>query len=138
MKFSERLKLLRTDRSVTQTDVAGILNVGRSTIAGYETKGKQPDYDKLIKLSKYFDVSIDYLLGNTDQTKVEEDIELTKQENLKFNNPKDALKFILEQPVIMNHVGYELSDITEEEMLGIINDILLTIRISIERLKNKS
>lgn len=64
--FGQRLKELREERGLTQQDVADILNVGRPTIAGYETKGKQPDYDKLKILANYFDVSVDYLIGNTD------------------------------------------------------------------------
>lgn len=66
MNFSQRLKLLREEKSVTQNDIAKIIGVGRATIAGYETKGKQPDYEKLLKLSDYFNVTTDYLLGKTD------------------------------------------------------------------------
>lgn len=66
MSFGEKLRKLREDNSITQKQLADYLNVGRSTIAGYETKSKQPDFEKLIKLSLFFNVSIDYLLGNTD------------------------------------------------------------------------
>lgn len=70
MTFGERLKLLRDEGGLTQQDIADIINVGRPTIAGYETKGKQPDYDKLKTLANYFDVSVDYLIGNTDIRKL--------------------------------------------------------------------
>lgn len=63
MTFSERLKQLREEEGKTQKDIADIIGVGRPTIAGYETKGKQPDYNKLAILADYFDVTIDYLLG---------------------------------------------------------------------------
>jgi len=63
MMFSERLKSLREEKGFTQQDIADILGVGRATIAGYETKGKQPDYEKLIKLAGFFGTSVDYLLG---------------------------------------------------------------------------
>lgn len=66
MNFGERLKELREDKNLIQQDIADILKVGRATIAGYETKGKQPDYDKLTKLAEFFNVSTDYLLGRTD------------------------------------------------------------------------
>jgi transcriptional regulator with XRE-family HTH domain len=66
MSFGENLKRLRTSRGLTQNDLALYLNVTRPTIAGYETKGKEPDYKTLIQLSEYFDVSIDYLVkGST-------------------------------------------------------------------------
>lgn len=63
--FGTRLKQLREEKQLTQQQLADLLNVGRPTIAGYETKGKEPDFEKIIWLAKYFDVSIDYLLGNT-------------------------------------------------------------------------
>lgn len=66
MIFSERLKELREKKSVTQQDLADYLGVGRPTVAGYETKDKQPDYDKLKQIAEYFKVSVDYLLGITD------------------------------------------------------------------------
>lgn len=63
MSFAEKLKALRSEKKVTQKQLAELLGVGRPTIAGYETKGKQPDFDKVIEIAEYFNVSIDYLLG---------------------------------------------------------------------------
>ncbi len=66
MEFGDRLKLLREEKGLTQQDIADILKVGRPTIAGYETKRKQPDYDKINILADYFNVSLDYLLGRSE------------------------------------------------------------------------
>ena len=62
MKFASTLKLLREQNHVTQKELADYLKVTRSTIAGYETKGKQPDYERLLRIAGYFGVSADYLL----------------------------------------------------------------------------
>lgn len=62
-KFPQILKQLRTARSMTQDDLAGILKVSRSTVAGYEARNNQPDYDKLVQIADYFNVTIDYLLS---------------------------------------------------------------------------
>ena len=70
MSFGEKLKSLRTSKRLTQQDLADALGVGRATIAGYETKGKQPDFDKLKWLSDFFNVSIDYLLGLTNSKNI--------------------------------------------------------------------
>lgn len=64
--FGKRLKKLREDRQLTQQDLANFLHVGRPTIAGYETKDKEPGFQKLCVLAEYFNVSVDYLLGLTD------------------------------------------------------------------------
>ena len=47
MPFSEKLKKLREENHYTQKYVAKHLNVARSTIAGYETKNRQPSHEKL-------------------------------------------------------------------------------------------
>ena len=62
--FNERLKELREEKCLYQADLAKILNVSKSTISGWEIGRNQPSYDMLIDIARYFDVSIDYLLGN--------------------------------------------------------------------------
>lgn len=62
MSFATQLKILRARHNVTQKELADYLNVARPTIAGYETKGKEPDYHTLLLLSSYFHASTDYLL----------------------------------------------------------------------------
>lgn len=71
MKFGETLKNLRDIKGITQKDLAKYLGVSRATIAGYETKNHQPDYEKLEKLARYFEVSIDYLLTGDDSFHIE-------------------------------------------------------------------
>ncbi|BFK48922.1 helix-turn-helix domain-containing protein [Faecalibacterium sp. i20-0019-C2] len=64
--FSERLKKLRMEKGITQKELADRLHISRSTIAGYESLGKEPDGEKLCALADFFGVSVDYLLGGTD------------------------------------------------------------------------
>ena len=71
MGFSERLKLLRRNADVTQDQLAQYLQVSRSTIAGYETKNRQPDYDKLYMIAQFFHVSTDYLISGKESHPVE-------------------------------------------------------------------
>lgn len=68
--FSQRLHDLRIGRGLTQKELADRLNLGRSTVAGYEVKGKQPDNERLCQLADFFGVSVDYLLGHTDNPAV--------------------------------------------------------------------
>lgn len=53
MKFSSTLKELREQNHVTQNQLASHLKLTRSTIAGYETKGKQPDYEQAAGLRTF-------------------------------------------------------------------------------------
>lgn len=63
--FGERLKELREDKSMTQEMLAQHLNTSRQTISGYETGLSEPSLDSLVKLSDFFNVSLDYLCGRT-------------------------------------------------------------------------
>ena len=66
MNFNVRLKQLRQKRKLTQSELANILGLKPTAISNYESKRNEPSFDKLIALSKYFDVSCDYLLGVSD------------------------------------------------------------------------
>lgn len=66
-KFSNRLISLRKERGLTQEDLAKLINKKRSTVSGYETEGKEPDLETVCVFAKYFGVSTDYLLGNSDE-----------------------------------------------------------------------
>lgn len=67
MFFKDRLKKLRTETETKQEVLAKYLNVGISTVSMYETGQREPSLDILIKIAEYFNVSIDYLLGVTDE-----------------------------------------------------------------------
>lgn len=66
-KFSNRLIALRKERSLTQEDMAKVIQKKRSTVSGYETEGKEPDLETVCVLAKFFGVSTDYLLGFSDE-----------------------------------------------------------------------
>ena len=65
MKF--RLKELRKKRSISQLKLALDLNMNQNTISRYENMEREADYETLIKFADYFNVSLDYLLGRTDE-----------------------------------------------------------------------
>ncbi|MCU6603792.1 helix-turn-helix transcriptional regulator [Peribacillus frigoritolerans] len=64
--FNERLREIRKNRKMRQEDLAKLLGVGKSTIAGYEKGFRQPKLEVVNKLAKIFNTSTDYLLGITD------------------------------------------------------------------------
>lgn len=66
MNFSVRLKQLRQKNKLTQGELAKLLGLKPTAISNYESERNEPSFDKLIALSKYFDVTCDYLLGVSD------------------------------------------------------------------------
>lgn len=57
------LKLIRKQRKINQLKVATDLNISREALSHYENGKRSPDVSMLCKLSKYFNVSIDFLIN---------------------------------------------------------------------------
>ena len=66
---TNRIKDLREDRDLRQTDVAEATGIDQRTLSNYETGKTNPDSFALIRLADFFNVSIDYLLGRTNLRK---------------------------------------------------------------------
>ncbi len=66
MNYYQRLKDLREDHDLSQADVAKILETTRQQVSKWETGTQMMGVDKYIKLAKYYNVSVDYLLGLID------------------------------------------------------------------------
>ena len=60
-----RMKLLREQHNLSQTDLAKILNISRQSYNFYENEKRDPDTAMLIRIADFFNVSLDYLLGRT-------------------------------------------------------------------------
>ena len=65
-KFSERLKELRADKGVGQIELSKAIHVSKGIISLWENDLREPKMSNLIELAKYFEVSIDYLVGIID------------------------------------------------------------------------
>ncbi len=61
-----RLKELRKSRNISQLKLAMDLGMNQNSISRYENMEREADYQTLIAFADYFDVSIDFLLGRTD------------------------------------------------------------------------
>lgn len=81
MKFSERIRKLRKENNLTQKELAENIGVDRATVAGYETKGKEPSYSTLRNIANFFGVSIDYLIGNSNIKEPAEIVEKAISDN---------------------------------------------------------
>ena len=76
---------LRTEKKLTQKQVADRIGLAISAVSSYESGSRYPSYEALIKLARIFHVSTDYLLGITDKRNVDvtglddESVELVSQ-----------------------------------------------------------
>lgn len=87
----KRLRLLRTERELTQEELGKVLGVGKTTISQYESEVRKPDADMLKRIAQFFDVSVDYLLGLTEEKRP------VKVETLAAHRTDDPLKELPEE-----------------------------------------
>jgi len=66
----ERLKQLRKEKGTTQKTIAAETGIAQRHYQDYEYGKKKPGSDALVALADYFDVSLDYLVGRTDNPNV--------------------------------------------------------------------
>ena len=66
MLFHERLVSLRKEKKLTQRQLASEMHLSELAIQNYESQRRKPAFDVLISLADYFDVSLDYLVGRSD------------------------------------------------------------------------
>ncbi len=65
MAFYQRLKDLREDSDKTQAEIAAVIGTSQSYYAQYESGRRQIPFERIVLLAKFYDVSIDYIAGLT-------------------------------------------------------------------------
>ena len=65
----QRIRDLREDRDLTQREIAGVLGVSQTGYSKYETGENDIPTQVLLKLADYYNTSVDYLLGRTDDAR---------------------------------------------------------------------
>lgn len=65
--FGEKLRRLRKEKGLTQNELSSALDYGYTAISNYEADRNQPSYKDVVKISNYFDVTPNYMLGKEDK-----------------------------------------------------------------------
>jgi len=103
-----RLREIREAKGITQTAVANDLKLTRQPYSHYENGRRDPDTNTLKAMAKYFDVSIDYLLGDDNPP-------------LNKKIPKDLKKLLDEEIVTLK--GRIISQEDKEKMFAILETL---------------
>ena len=113
--FGERIKYLRQKEGMTQEEFGKLFDppLAQSTIGTYEKSLREMSYKNLIFLSKRFSVSLDWLLGLTEE---ERPIEVFKEDN-----PKELREFLEQNNILFN--GSELSKEDKKRMIDILTGL---------------
>lgn len=103
-----RLKKLRTEKNLSQADVAKILNVSARAIGLYENEERDIPTEYLIKLAEYFKVSTDYILGLTNirnQLDIPVEIAASTKNGIDLSDVSDR-----DKEIIMNIINTSKKD----------------------------
>lgn len=79
----QNLRKLRTNKGVSQQQLADVIGISQQSINKYENHNVEPDLSTLMKIADYFEASVDYLIGhNTEQggSTSEHDADLSREE----------------------------------------------------------
>ena len=66
MKYNERIREIREDNFLTQQKIADFLHIGQRTYSDYESGKTRIPVDSLLKLPRFYNVSLDYITGASD------------------------------------------------------------------------
>ncbi|EAC4304668.1 helix-turn-helix domain-containing protein [Listeria monocytogenes] len=108
--FGDTLMKLRKSKNLTQSDIAKILGVARTTYSSYEQNRRMPDAEIQIKIADYFDVSLDYLHGRS-KNNIADTIAAHIDSNASEEDIKEILAYIEEKR--KEHVNEEEINITK-------------------------
>ena len=107
-----RIKALRTERHMTQAQLAHRLGVTKSSVSAYEHGSRSPSYDVLLQLSRVFQVSADILLTGTDRSAVLVDASGLTPEQL------SAIRGCIQMYRTFNAVRDSLPQETQRQLAG--------------------
>jgi transcriptional regulator with XRE-family HTH domain len=132
--FGDRLKRLRTERKITQSELGKLFGISSSTIGMYEQNRREPDAQTLIKIAEYFEVSTDYLLGNDEKPSA-----VSEQKNKPLSD-EDAKLIIAIKDLENRFAGTDLVDENgriKDETIDLIKELALNNKAFIEAMINK-
>lgn len=125
------LRILRKNKGLSMKELGEIIGVAESTISQYETGKREPDFETLLKLGEFFNVSVDYLLrGDTPQNN--KTPALTKKDERDIAKTLANLKETLENEEGLMFDGDPMSDEAKESILA-----AMELGLQAAKLKNK-
>lgn len=122
-KFGNTLRTLRKRMNYTQEEFANKLNVSQNTISNWENGLREPDsIDVLLNIAEALNVSVDSLVNDEDM--------IDESKDRSFASVREALCFILEQPMVAAFGGYDLNTMSDEEIMDLADDIKMMIEVA--------
>lgn len=140
--FSERLKQLRKLKKLTHEYMANLLGMTRQGYGNYENGKREPDQETLEKLADFFETSVDYLLGRTNDPGVSNQKinELTESQLPSWATKRDIndLKKYLERKENLNFDGVPIDEDEKQDLLKLLTKLFWKSKEMNKRKKPKN
>lgn len=132
MTTGEKIAQLRKELSMTQPMLAEKLAVSQSTITSWENDRRSVSNEDLIKLSKLFNVSVDYLLGNSDKKHY---YDLTEKDERDIQKDLESMIDDLKRsgPISFSKDGAEMDEATHEALIISLENALRIAKIEAKK-----
>lgn len=118
MSIGKNIKKYRKEKIMTQKELAEKANISRSYLADVENSRYNPSLDVLNSIANSLEVKTSDLLD-----------EDNKDIGINFNTPEEAMKFIIEQPAIMGFGGFDISKMSDDEIIEFANELLRQLKL---------
>lgn len=138
-KPGDRIKKLIKKNGLSQKEFVEKFNEkygysdSEATISQYVNNKRTPEIDKMVKIANFFNVTLDYIMCRTD---IDSDMSIynksRQDENktsLSFSTPQEALSFILKQDMVADFGGYDLDNMSDDEIMEMADDIADMLKI---------
>lgn len=123
-KLGDRIRNLRDSEDIQQVDFAKKIGVSNVVLSRYESGERRPDYDTLLKIAEYFDVTTDYLLGKSENRKSNsnKEVVLSKDEKDVAKRIEDFKKDLTSSDGL-NFSGEPMSEDAKESLIEAMDHI---------------
>ena len=125
------LRILRKNKGLSMKELGEIIGVAESTISQYETGKREPDFETLLKLGEFFNVSVDYLLRG-DSLSEGKAPTLNKKDERDIAKTLEQLRETLENEEGLMFYGDPMSNEAKESILA-----AMKLGVQAAKLKNK-
>ena len=109
MNTAEKIIFLRKKKGISQEELANKLNTSRQAVSKWENNQSTPDLEKLVALSKYFNVTTDYLLTDSIETSINNNSQCESNiefQELKSEVTEDEYQYAINEAKKKKHFSY--------------------------------
>lgn len=124
--FGENIKSIRESKGIGVNELSRLSGVNASYISALErNEKKNPSIEILTKLANALEITLEDIIKNTEYDEV---ATTTIDNNYEFKSAQEAMKFILEQPVVMGYGGFDVKKLSDKDLIDFANDLLIQLK----------